>query len=60
VSDEAPELEDTEPTPPLLEVISPPMELEEPVISLHALAGIFSLQTLNIKGYIKQRPNSVD
>jgi hypothetical protein len=31
------------------------MELEEPVISLHALVGISAPQTLKIKGYIKHR-----
>jgi hypothetical protein len=31
------------------------MELEEPIISLHALSGISSPQTLKIKGYIKHR-----
>jgi hypothetical protein len=54
MSDEAPELEDTEPTLPLSEFVAPPMEPEEPVISLHALVGISSPQTLKIKGYIKQ------
>jgi len=29
---------------------------EEPVISLHALAGISSPQTLKIRGFIKHRP----
>jgi hypothetical protein len=54
MSDEAPEPEDTEPTLPLSEHIAPPVEPEEPVISLHALAGISAPQTLKIKGYIKQ------
>jgi hypothetical protein len=54
MSNEALQLKDIEPTPPLLEAIAPIVEPEEPVISLHALAGVSSQQTLNIKDYIKQ------
>jgi hypothetical protein len=40
---------------PLFEIIAPPVEPKEPVISLHALVGISTPQKLKIKGYIKQR-----
>eukprot|EP00253_Pinus_taeda_P027555 PITA_27555 len=36
-----------------------PATPEEPVISLHALAGISSPQTLKIRGFIKHRPITV-
>jgi hypothetical protein len=45
----------THPIVPTLDLVTPPVELEEPVISLHALAGISTPQTLKIKGYIKHR-----
>jgi len=38
--DEATDIEDTHPTVPISDPVPPPMELEEPVISLHALMGI--------------------
>jgi hypothetical protein len=56
LSDEATDTEDTQPTVPISYPVPPPMEPEEPVISLHALMGISAPQTLKIKGYIKHRP----
>ena len=53
LSDEAPEFEDTQPTPPILYPVAPSMESNEPVIYFHALVGISSPHTLKIKGYIK-------
>jgi hypothetical protein len=55
LSDEDPEFEDTQPTPPIPNPVAPPMEPKEPVTSLHALARISAPQTLKIKGYIKHR-----
>jgi hypothetical protein len=57
LSDEAPDSKDTQPTSPIPDPVTPPVEPEEPVISLHALAGISAPQTLKIKGYIKHRSN---
>jgi hypothetical protein len=55
LSDEAIELEETPPIVPIPDLVTPPMELEEPIISLHALKGISTLHTLKINGYIKHR-----
>jgi hypothetical protein len=54
LSGEAPNLEETQPTSLIPDLVTPPMEPKEPVISLHALMGILVAQTLKIKGYIKQ------
>jgi hypothetical protein len=53
-SDEAPDHEDTQPIFHTLSLVAIPMELEEPIISLHALTGISAPQTLKIKGYLTQ------
>ena len=52
-SEEAPPLEDPEEEEEDNQQNNVP---EEPVISLHALAGISSPQTLKIRGFIKHRP----
>jgi hypothetical protein len=54
-SDEAPDQEDAQLSVHLEDSVATPVEPEEPVISLHALSGISSPQTLKIKGYIKHR-----
>jgi hypothetical protein len=56
LSGEAQDSKNTQPTSPIPDPTKPPMKLEEPVISLHALRGIYAPQTLKIKGYIKHRP----
>ena len=40
---------------PIPDLVTPPVELEEPIISLHAIVGISTLHTLKINGYIKHR-----
>jgi hypothetical protein len=45
-----------QPSDPIEDPFSMSIESVDPIISLHALFGILSPQTLNIKGYIKHRP----
>lgn len=56
MSSEAIDSEDTQPTSPIPDPVTSPVEAKEPIISLHALAGISAPQALKIKGYIKHRP----
>jgi hypothetical protein len=45
--------EESEQTPPIPDIVDPANSQEEAIISLHAISGIQTLQTLKIKGYIK-------
>lgn len=40
-------------TPPMQEVVESKIPQEDPIISLHALAGISTTQTLKLQWYIK-------